>query len=570
MKNLEIAQLFYEAANILEMQNVEWKPVSYRKAARNLEGMPESIEEIYNRGGLKAIKEIPGIGEHIALKIEEYLNTGHIKELEELKKQVPGELLKMMDIPGLGPKKIKSLYEKLNIKTIRQLEEYAKTHKIAGLGHFKEKSEENILKGIEVYKKGQSRSLLVTALSYANSIIVELKKLKEIEQINYAGSLRRMKETIGDIDILVTSSNAKKIMDFFVSMEGVERVLAKGTTKSSILLKNGMQADLRVLDNSIYGAAMQYFTGNKDHNIELRKLAIKKGYKLSEYGLFSNNKLAAGKTEEEIYKKLGLKYIEPELRENAGELTAAMKNKLPKLIQLKDIKGDLHMHTRHSDGSDSPENMALAAKELGYEYVCITDHSKSENIANGMDEDRLMRYTNELRKIKIRGIKVLAGSEVDILEDGSLDYSDNYLKRLDYVVASIHSKFRLPREKMTQRILRAIESKHVNALGHLTTRQFGARDPIDFNFRKVCEAAARNNVFLEINSQPERMDINYQLVKEAKSYGVKFVIDTDSHHASSLRSFMPLGVSIARRGWCEKKDIVNALPLKKFLKAIKK
>lgn len=570
MKNSEIARLFYEAANIFELNDVDWKPISYRKAARYLESMSEDVEDIYNRGGLKALNNIPGIGEHMALKIEEYLKTNHIKELENLKKQVPGELLKILEIPGMGPKKTKFLYEKLRIKTIKQLEEYAKKHKIAGLEHFQQKSEENIVKGIEIYKKGSGRTLLINALNQANGLISQLKSLKEVKQINCAGSLRRMKETIGDIDILITSSNPRKVMDFFVSMKDVSSVIAKGDTKSSVILRNGIQSDLRVLDDKSYGAAMQYFTGSKDHNIELRKIAIKKGYKLSEYGLFKNDKLIAGKTENEIYKKLGLRYIEPELRENAGELAAALNRKLPKLIGLKDIKGDLHMHTRHSDGNDSPENMALYAKKLGYEYICITDHSKSVSIANGMDEDRLLRYVHDLKKINIRGIKILVGSEVDILEDGSLDYSRDYLERLDYVVASIHSKFNLQKDKMTNRVLKAIYSGQINALGHLTTRQFGNRESLDMDYKKIFKAAAENNVFIEINSQPARMDISSQLVKDAISEGAKVVIDTDSHTSSSLKDFMPLGVSIARRGWCEKKDVANALPLRKFSKLIKK
>lgn len=571
MKNLELAKLFFEAANILEMNEVPWKPIAYKKVARNLEGMSEDVEEIYKRGGLEALKEIPGVGEHIANKIEEYIKTGHIKEIEKLMKQVPGELLKIMDIPGMGPKKTKMLYDKLKIKTLKQLEDYAKTHKIAGLEHFKEKSEENILRGLEIYKKGQGRALLLIALNHANKLIKKLKGLKEVKQINYAGSLRRMKETIGDIDILVTSNNPKKVMDFFTSLPEVESILGKGKTKSSVILKNGMQADVRVLEDKGYGAAMQYFTGSKDHNIELRRIAIKKGYKLSEYGLFNKKgKLVAGRTEEEVYRNLGMPYIEPELRENAGEIAAALKRKLPRLVELKDIKGDLHMHTKYSDGNNTPYELALAAKKLGYKYICITDHSKSEIIANGMKENILEKYIKEVKKINIHGIKVLVGSEVDILEDGSLDYSDKYLKMLDFVVGSIHSKFKLPREKMTKRVITAIESGHINALGHLTTRQFGNRDSAEMDFPRIFRAAAENNVFIEINSQPARMDISDQLAREAVKQGAKLIINTDSHNSNSLKDFMPLGVAIARRAWCTKKDIANTMPIKEFLKAIKR
>lgn len=571
MKNSEIVKLFYEVANIFELHNVAWKPIAYRKAARNIESMSENLEDIYNKGGVKALEEIPGVGFHMANKIEEYLKTGKVKELDKLKKSVPGELLKIMEIPGMGPKKTKMLYQKLKIKTVKQLEEYARKHKIAGLEHFKEKSEENILKGIEIYKQDRGRTLLFTALNQANELISDLKQLKEVKQINYAGSLRRMQETIGDIDILVTSNNPKKIIDYFVSMNDVKSVIAKGETKSSVILKNGIQADIRVLDDKSYGAAMQYFTGGKEHNIELRKIAIKKGYKLSEYGLFNkNNKLIAGKTEEEVYRKLGMQYIEPELRKNTGELAAALKNKLPKLVQLKDIKGDLHMHTTYSDGNNTPKEMALMAKSLGYEYICITDHSKLQTIANGMKEDRLLKYIKDVRNLDIKGIKVLVGSEVDILEDGTLDYEEKYLKQLDYVTASIHSKFKLDKSEMTKRVLKAIDSGQINSLSHLTTRQFGDREAINLDLNRVFEAAASQNVFIEINSQPARMDINDKLVQEAISKKVKLVINTDSHTTSSLKDFMPLGVSIARRGWCTKNNIVNTQPLKEFLKIIKK
>lgn len=572
MKNQEIAQIFYDIADILEMQNVQWKPIAYRKAARALESLSEPVEDIYKQGGIKALEEIPGIGEGLAKKIIQYIEAGKIGEYEKLKKALPKGLLELMKVQGIGPKKTQKLYKKLGIKSIKGLEKAAKEHKIQGLETFKEKTEENILKGIEVLKHEKGRMLLGLALPQSRDIISRLKKVKGVQQIEAAGSLRRMKETVGDIDILVTSKSPGLVMDAFTSMPSVSRILAKGETKSAVLLKTGLQVDVRVLDDSSFGSALQYFTGNKDHNIKLRGMAIKKGLKLSEYGLFlkKGNKKVAGKTEEEVYRKLGLPYIEPELREDTGEVEAAVKGRLPKLVVLEDIKGDLHLHTKASDGVNTVKEVAEACRALGYEYACISDHSKSTTIAHGLTERQIEKQIEEVRKLdkKMEGIRILIGSEVDILEDGSLDFPDRILKKLDVVIASVHKKFNLGKKLMTERIVKAMSNDHVDIIGHLTGRLIGKREGYDLDFGKVFKSAKDTKTVLEINAQPDRLDLNGSLVKEAKGYSVKFSVDTDSHRLDQL-GFMELGVAMARRGWCDKSDLINTLPLKMFMKQLK-
>jgi len=572
MKNQEIAQIFYNIADILDMKNVAWKPVAYRKAARSLESLSKPIEDIFKEGGIKALEDIPGIGEGLAKKIIQYIQTGKIKEYEKLKKKLPKGLLQLMEIQGIGPKKAQKLYKKLGIKNIKDLEKAAKKHKIKKLKTFKEKTEENILKGIDLFKRKKGRMLLGLALPQAREISSELKKIKGVQRIEFAGSLRRMKETIGDIDILVITKNPKPVMDTFTKMSSVKRVLAKGETKSAVILKTGLQVDVRVLKPLEFGSALQYFTGNKDHNIKLRGIAIKKGFKLSEYGLFSKRggKRVAGKTEKEIYKKLGMSYIDPELRENSGEIEAAMKGKIPRLITLKDIRGDLHIHTKASDGTNTIQEVAEACKKLGYEYICISEHSKSTSIAGGINEKQLEKQIKEIKKWnkKISGIKILTGIEVDILPDGSLDFSDKILKELDVVTASIHKKFKMSKKNMTKRILKAISNDNIDVLGHPTGRMIGKRPAYEFDFDKVFKAAKNTKTALEINCQPVRMDLDGSLVKKAKEFGAKFAICTDSHNLSQLNA-IELGIAMARRGWCGKKDVLNTLPLNKFLKSLK-
>ncbi len=572
MKNSEIARMFYEMADVLEMEDVDWKPNAYRKAARSIEAMSTDVEELYKKSGIKGLEEIPGVGEHLGEKIEEYLKTGRMKEYNHLMKSVPEGLLLLTRIPGIGPKKAKEIYSKLKIRSLKELESAALSHKISEIAHFKAKSEENILRGIQMLKVSSGRTLLGTALPIAEDLVSELKSLKQVGRINVAGSIRRGRESVKDIDILITSKDPKPVMDYFVKMKDVKEVLAQGPTKSSIVLHSGMQVDVRVMDEKSYGSALQYFTGSKDHNVALRQIAISKGYKLSEYGLFDrkSGRFVAGGKEEDIYRKLGLKLIPPEIREDCGELEAARKS-LPKLVELKDIRGDLHMHTNHSDGTDSVEGMVKASRALGYEYVAITDHSKSETIANGLKEDRLLEYSKEVRKMasKFKGIKVFTGSEVNIMVDGSLDYGDDILKRLDFVIASVHRNFKLTRDQMTRRLVKAISSGYVNVLGHPTARELFNREPIVFDFEKVYSAARENNVALEINSQPRRLDLDYMHVKEAVEHGVKIIIDTDAHNAASLGQYMRFGVITARKGWCTKADVINTRSLSEFAKFFK-
>ena len=562
--NLEIARIFYEMADILEMQNVEWKPRAYRKAAKSIESLPIDVSEIYKKEGFEGLMKIPGVGERLAKKIEEYILTGKIREYEKLKKSLPRGLETLIEIPGLGPKKAVLLFKKLNIRTIEDLKKAANEGKIAKLPGFGEKSQENILKGIELFERGQQRLLLSNAITIANEIIEELKKVKGIEDIEPVGSLRRMKETVGDIDILVVAKNPSAVMDKFVSLKNVERVLAKGEKKSMVILKGNIQADVRVFERDEFGAALQYFTGSKEHNIELRKIAIKKGYKLNEYGLFKGNKKVAGENEEEIYKILVNNYIPPELRENRGEIEAALEGKLPKLITLKDIKGDFHVHTKYSDGDDTIEEIASAAKKIGYNFINICDHSKSEHVAHGMEEERLLKQIEEIKEVR-RKLKfnVFAGCEVDILKNGELDYDDEILKKLDIVTAAVHSGFKMSEKEMTERIITALNNKYVKIFTHPSGRLINRRDPYQVNMEKIFEVAAKNKIALEIDAFPDRLDLTDINVKAAKELGIKITIGTDAHSASQLH-YMSLGVAVARRGWAEKEDIINTWEIEKI------
>src|SRR3989338_6599782 len=479
MKNREVAELLNKIADYLELEEDTIRVRAYRKAALVIEGLSEDIAEIAKKG-IEALEELPGIGEGIAKKIMDFLDNGKSKHLEELKKKTPIDMEGLRELGGVGPKTILKLYKKLKVKNVRELEKAAKQGKIKeieGLGPVVEK---NILKSIEFSRKSQGRVLLGYALPAAEQIVESLRQLQEVQKADIAGSLRRRKETIGDIDILVTSNSPEKVIDFFTKMPDVRQVLAKGPTKSSIRIEN-IQADLRVLPDNIYGAALLYFTGNQQHNIELRKIAIQKRMKLSEYGLFDKktSKLIAGKTEEQLLSHLGMGYIEPELRENQGEIEAAQKRTLPKLVPYNSIKGDLHMHTNWSDGESTIEGMVKACSGLGYQYISITDHSKSERIANGLDEKRVLKYIEEIERAgkKFPEIQILAGSEVSILKDGKLDFPKQTLEKLDWVVGSIHSGFKMPEKEMTSRVLKALDSGHINLLGHPTGRIVNRREP---------------------------------------------------------------------------------------------
>ncbi|MEK6948961.1 MAG: DNA polymerase/3'-5' exonuclease PolX [Nanoarchaeota archaeon] len=589
MKNHEVAELLRRIAELLEIKGeLVFKIRAYEKAALVIENLEEDIEELWKQGKLE---EIPGVGEGLAKKISKYLEKGKLDYYEELKKQIPVDMEELGRVSGLGPKTILKLYKKLNVKNIKDLEKAAKSHKIQNIEGLGQTVEQNMLKSIEFAKTSGKRFLLGHALDIAEELKSRIQKLNEVDKVEIAGSLRRMKETIGDIDILITSKNPAKVADFFASMEDVKNVLAKGPTKSSVLLKEGIQADLRVIEEKNYGAALLYFTGNKQHNIILRKIAIKKGMKLSEYGLFDKktNNLLAGKTEEECYKKLGLKYIEPEIREDEGELKAAENNQLPTLIGYKDLKGDLQMHTNWSDGNNTILEMAEAAKKLGHEYICITDHAgESFKITNSLNEKRIKQQRKEIDNInnilekqsfsgrrkskafssEIKNITILQGGEVNIRDNGDLDLKNNVLKELDIVLASIHSGFKNPKEKMTARIIKAMENEHVDIIAHPTGRLINERPAYDIDFDKILDKAKETNTILEINAYPERMDLNDIRARAAIRHGIKLSIGTDSHDASQLRNYR-LGVAIARRGWAEKKDIINSHPIKEMIKFLK-
>jgi len=565
MKNKEVARVLYAIADLLEIKEEKFKPNAYRKAAQNIELLPEDIEKVFEQGNLE---KIPGVGKNIAKKIEEFLKTGKLEYYERLKKEIPVDVEALSSIEGMGPKKIKTLYNELGIKNLSELEKAAREGKIREIKGMGEKTEKKILESIAFARKGK-RELLGVILPEA----MELKALleKKVEMISIAGSLRRMKETVGDMDILAFSSQPAEVMDFFTSMENVEAVIAKGETKSSVRLESGIQVDLRIVPKESFGSALQYFTGSKEHNIEVRRIAVRAGCKLNEYGLFKGEKRIAGESEEEVYRALGMDYIPPELRENRGEVEAAMAGKLPHLIEYGDVKGDLQMHTKWSDGANTIEEMVEEARKMGHEFIAITDHVGSLKIAGGMDEDEIRKQMREVEKVneKYDDIHVFYGVEVNIMKDGSLDMGKSVLKDVDVVVAGIHSGLRMSEEEMTARMIKAMESGVVNIIAHPTGRIIQRREGIKLDFEKVFDAAKENGVIMEINAQPARLDLNDVHVKRAVEKGLKLSIGTDAHNLSNLH-YINLGVAVARRGWAEKKDIINTYSPKKLEKVFEK
>lgn len=580
MKNQEIAKIFNEMAKYLRMEGVDFKPFAFEKAAVSLEALKEDIGDIYRNGGTKALLEISGIGKSMAGYIEEYLKNGKIKAYEQLKKKLPLKIDELVKVEGMGPRKVKILYQKLGIKNLKDLEKAAKAHKIAPLFGFGEKTEKNILEGINFAKKSKGRFLLGKILPVAEEVLKKIKNLNEVKEASLAGSLRRRKETIGDVDILVclkksasAKASADAVADYFVSLPGVEKIWGKGGTKASVHMKDGFDMDLRIVPEKSYGAALQYFTGNKDHNVVTRKMAIDKGLKLSEYGVFRGKNMIAGKTEEEVYKTIGLPFIEPELRENEGEIEAGLNGKLPKIIGLKDIKGDLHCHSDWDGGENSIEQMCKAAMELGYEYIGISDHTKFLKIEKGLDEAQLLKQHEEIKQINSKferqniKFKILHGCECNILNDGSVDIKDEVLEKLDYVIAGVHSTLKMPKKEMMQRLEKAMKNKNIDILAHPTGRIVGQRDEYQIDFDKMLKLAKETNTILEINSS-SRLDLRDIYIRRAKNENVKMIINTDAHQKDQL-NLMKYGVSMAKRGWAEKSDIVNTLPVEELLKYFK-
>jgi DNA polymerase (family 10) len=570
MENQHIADIFDEIADVLELQDESvFRIRSYRRGARVIRDLPEDVKTLSDSGQLL---EVPGIGESLAEKIQEVLSTGTSKFYEKIKKTPEYKLLPLLRIPGIGPKHAIQFYRVLDVVTIDDLEKAAKDGRLHELERMGEKLEEKILKGIEQYRRSKGRFLLAEGLTQAEAVVQELRKHRGVSRIAVAGSCRRMKETIGDIDILVISKSPGKIMDAFTGMKSVADVVARGDTKSSVLLSAGMQVDLRILRKENYGAALHYFTGSKDHNVIIRDRAKRVGLRVSEYGVFNveTAERLGGETEEDVYAALGLPFIPPEIRENSGEFEAAEKGTLPKLVERGDIKGDLHTHTTATDGLNTASEMALAAKKMGYKYIAITDHSKAVRVAGGLDDDELAAHIKVIRKAarEAAGIQVLAGVEVDILKDGSLDISDKVLGQCDIVVAAVHSGFSMPGDAMTRRILKAFENKHVNILAHPTGRIIAEREPYEVDIEAVIKGAGKAGVALELNSFPDRLDLKDIHCRAAKEAGAKIAISTDSHAIVHLEN-MRYGVGTARRGWCETGDIINTMSLarlKKFLK----
>jgi DNA polymerase (family 10) len=565
VRNIEVAKILYEVADLLELQGIGFKPNAYRNAARNIESMTKELDDYRKSSNLR---DIPGVGEAIAKKIEEILASGRLRYLDELKQQLPAGLLQLVEVPEIGPKTALHLYKELKITNLQELKAAAEQHLIHSLKGFGERSEERILHGISLMEKRSGRMLLGHAYPVAEGVRQYVKDHAKLELISLGGSLRRMKDTIGDIDILAGSNDVKMVMDAFVSYPDVQEIVERGPTKAVVRLRDGTQVDLRVVEEEAYGAALQYFTGSKEHNIKLRSLAIEKGWKLNEYGLFKKDltEIVAKRTEEDIYQALSLRIMPAELREDHGEIEAARNGTLPELIELQDIKGDLHVHTTASDGKASMEEYAWACRNRGYEYLGIADHSYGLRVTHGLSAKELSGNIDVAHNVseRVDGLKVLIGAEVEILEDGSLDYPSEVLRELDFVIGAVHSKFNMERDEMTKRVVAAVSNDHLTILAHPTGRILEQREAYQIDLERVMLAAKATGVCLELNAFPERMDLNDVNCRMAKEIGVRVAISTDSHSVPQL-DHMLFGVATARRGWLEKKDVLNTLPLKELV-----
>jgi DNA polymerase (family 10) len=574
VSNVDIAKILHEMAAYYDMDDVLFKPRAYEKAALGIENLEKEAEEIYREGGLKALEDIPGVGKGIAGHLEDFFTKGHFREYERLKKKIPVDVAGLLAIEGVGPKTIKTFWKKLRVQNREDLGKAARAGKIRLLERFGKKSEEKILSGIEFLKSAGGRRVLGSVFPAIRDLEQMILSFPEVTRVVVAGSVRRRKETIGDIDILAVSSRPEKVGKRFRSLPFIAHVYGSGPTKTNVRLKNGLDADLRVVPERSFGAALNYFTGSKDHNIALRELAIARGWKLNEYGLFKGTKMIGGRTEEGIYKKLGLSYIEPELRENAGEIEAAKSGVLPDLVGYDDLRGDLQVQTNWTDGADSIETMARAAHKAGLEYIAVTDHTRSLAMTGGADEKKLrqqMREVNALNeKLRAGHIKfhVLTGAEVNIGKDGSLDINNETLRELDVVGAAVHSHFGLGRKEQTKRVIRAIENPHADIIFHLTGRIINRRSAIDIDIDEIIRAARHTGTILEINASPDRLDLKDEHVRKCVDAGVKMAIDSDAH-AKEHFTFLEYGIATARRGWASKKDIINARPLAEMQKLLK-
>jgi len=567
MKNKELARIFSRIGDALEFKGESvFRVVAYRKAARVLDDLVEDVEILTRE---ERLKDLPGIGEGIAKKIDEYLKTGRMQKYEEVTKGIPDSLLDMLNIPNLGPKTLGLANKHCGVKDLADLKKVIKDGTLAKLPQMGEKKIENIIKGIELYERSRKRLSIIVAENIATEVVEYLKKNTRIKEISPAGSLRRWKETIGDIDILATGKNGAEIIERFVKFPKTERLLMAGETKGSIIVEGGIQVDLRIVEPESYGAALQYFTGSKAHNIKLRNIAKSKGLKLSEYGIFRAEKRIAGMTEKEVYETLGMEFIPPELREDRGEVELALRHNLPQLIVSDDIRGDLHTHSTYSDSSATIKELAGIARILGYQYILISDHSQSVKYAHGLEPARLYQQWQEIDQYnnkKIRGFRVLKGVEVDILKSGGLDYPDEILQKCDLVIGAIHQGFT---KNVTERICAAMDNPYVDIIAHPTGRLISSREGYQLDLHKIMEKASGTGTWLELNAYWDRLDLNDVNLKLARDMGIKISIGTDAHSLDGL-FWIKFGIAMARRGWLEADDVVNTYPLKKLLGARKR
>jgi DNA polymerase (family X) len=566
--NEEIAHVFDEIADLLEIEEANpFRVRAYRNAARTLRGLGREVAELLADG--EDITLLPGIGKDLAAKIQEMLETGKVRALDELHKEVPMSVEALLQIPGLGPKRVKALYHSLGIKSVKQLEQAVRAGKVRSLPGFGVGIEHNILAVIEANRGIEKRFLRATVIPYAEALVTYLKRTKGVKDVVMAGSYRRGRETVGDLDILVTTKGKTAVMERFVGYQEVDNVVSSGTTRATVILRNGLQVDLRVVAQQSYGAALYYFTGSKAHNIQVRRLGQKRGLKINEYGVYRGKRRIAGKTEISVFKSVGLPYIPPELREGRGEIEAAYKKRLPTLVQRADLQGDLHCHSTATDGHAGIREMALAARQHGLKYLAITDHSQHLTIAHGLDHKRLLKQIDEIDSLndELRGLRLLKGIEVDILADGSLDLPDQVLSHLDLVIGAVHSQFHLSRDRQTERILRAMDRPYFTMLAHPSGRLLQKREAYDVDMARIIKQARARGCFLELNSQPQRLDLNEHYCRMARDEGVLLSINSDAHTEQNF-DFLQYGIDQARRGWLEKRDVLNTLPLRELRKLL--
>ncbi|MFH0792110.1 MAG: DNA polymerase/3'-5' exonuclease PolX [bacterium] len=570
MANKELAHIIYLISIYLEMEGMPFRPVAYRKAAFSIEATEEDVSALYRREGLRGIEKIPGVGSNIAQRIEEYIKTGKISYYEEFKKGMPVDLDDLLSVEGIGPKSIRDLYLYRKVKNLKDLEIAAKNGKLRDIPNFGLKTETNIIEAINFLKRDQGRSLIGTILPIVEMMCKDMRENQIVDEVTYAGSLRRMKETIGDVDLLAVSNKPEEVMNYFVSQKGVKKVWGKGKTKTSIRMADGFDVDLRVVPKKSYGSALQYFTGSKEHNIALRRIAIQNNLKLNEYGIFRGSKMLPSDNEIDIYRALKMAWIPPEMRENNGEIEQALKNNLPKLVNISDIQGDLHCHSDWDGGVNSIRQMAEAGMGRGYQYIGISDHTKFLKIENGLDEKQLMAQKKEIKRLnnnyRQKGIPftILHGCETNILADGRVDIDDNILEKLDYVIAGVHSQFNMPTGQMTDRIIKTMKNPNVDIISHPTGRLLKKREGYNIDFGRILTIARETGTILEINSSDERLDLNDKNIRRGKENNVKMIINTDSHDKKQLAG-MRYGIGQARRGWASKEDIINTLPTKKLM-----